>query len=380
MRIGFDVSQTAENMAGCGYVADQLIKSLLDIDIKNFYLLYPVFYGYRHPDFKKATCVKKENARFMFQDKSWKKLIPLWNELEEKQDFLGNPDIIHSNNYNCPAGVSAKVVMVIHDMAYLDCPEFTTEANRVICFNGAFEASIYADYIIVPSDFTEERFLYHFPHYPKEKISKIYWGTRQGIKKLSKEESSLSLKKMGIDNSSEFFLGVGTIEPRKNLSLLFEAYVELRKKYKDILPLYIAGGRGWNENSIYKEVKDHGIENKVKFLGYVTDEELSALYSNCYAFIYPSHYEGFGLPLLEAMSCGAPVITSNTSSIPEVCGDSAILINPESKEELCRAMETLLNDRNRREELSSRSIERASMFSWKKTAEKVLEVYEKLMK
>lgn len=380
MKIGFDVSQTCRERAGCGYFADQLIRNLIEIDRENNYLLYPVFYDYRHPDFKKSTSISAQNVTSMYQNMSWQSLEKLWNETDKKDELLGSPDIIHSNNYSCPKDVTAKVIVTIYDLSYLDCPEFTTNRIRTICFNGAFESSIYADHIITISEFSKKRFLYYFPHYPEEKISVIYPGARTSIKKSDKNAGLNFLKKFKINRHQEYFLSVGTIEPRKNHSLLLEVYSELYKKYKDIFPLYIAGGKGWLYDSIYEKTRKLGIEGKVRFTGYVKDEELSSLYSNCYAFIFPSFYEGFGLPVLEAMAWGAPVITSNRASIPEVCGDAALLIDPDSCESLYNGMERILKDRALKDELSGKAVERARIFSWRKTAEELLNVYRRVIK
>jgi glycosyltransferase involved in cell wall biosynthesis len=182
------------------------------------------------------------------------------------------------------------------------------------------------------------------------------------------------LKKFNINK--EFWLGVGTIEPRKNYRLLIEAYAELKDEKR---LLVIAGGKGWFESDLGGMVKEYGIKDYVKFLGYVSDEELSALYSSCFAFIYPSFYEGFGLPVLEAMSCGAAVITSNTSSLPEVGGDAVLYIDPRSKENLVEKMKLLMDNSLLIQELRIKSKEGSKIFSWDRAAETVLKIYQNTM-
>lgn len=378
MKIGYDVSQTAEEMAGCGYFSKQIISHLIEIDHINQYHLYPVFYGYRHPEYRKAFHSNQENVINMFEEHSWRKVNELWNEDSDKDALLGSPDIIHSNNFSFPGRNKSKKVMTIYDMGYLDCPEFTTEANRLVCFSGAFEASIYADHIVTISDYSKSSFLKYFPYYPEERVSVIYLGNRPTLKQIN--DSMLINKvteKFGLEPT--FWLGVGTIEPRKNYRLLLEAYAKLVSKYKETKPLYIAGGKGWMEGGIQQKVKDLGISDKVKFLGYVSDEELSVLYTKCYAFIYPSLYEGFGLPVLEAMSCGAPVITSNTSSLPEVVGDAGLTINPREINELIEAMNRLNQQSGLRTELKARSTIQANKFSWNTAASQLLNIYEKVL-
>ncbi|WP_158299351.1 glycosyltransferase family 4 protein [Paenibacillus antri] len=380
MKIGFDVSQTAEDMAGCAFFAKQIISHLLDVDTSNEYLLYPVFYNYRHPEYKKAYQSDRPNAKNYFHEVSWAKLNQLWDSSEfQRDELLGHPDIIHSNNFCCPIDVRAKKIVTIYDMVYLDRPEFSTEANRIVCFNGAFESSIYADHIVTISESSKQSFLKYFPHYPEERISVIYLGSRPTLTShLSESVKKKVIQKFNIQDSG-FWLGVGTVEPRKNYRLLLEAYAKIVREYSETRPLFIAGGKGWLENDIQARVQELGIQDKVNFLGYVSDEELSVLYNLCFAFVYPSHYEGFGLPVLEAMSFGAPVITSNVTSIPEVIGDAGILMDPNSSDSLTKAMITMVQQQDQRKKMAEKSIEQAGKFSWERAARQTLDVYKKVM-
>jgi glycosyltransferase involved in cell wall biosynthesis len=272
---------------------------------------------------------------------------------------------------------NARIVYTLYDLTPLVCPEFLFEENRIICFDGLFNAGIYADHCIAISENTKKDFLHFFPHYPENRVTVIPLGTRSGIKQIKdKGIKKKILKKFNLNSSHKFWLGVGTIEPRKNYRLLIDAYSEL----KDDKLLIIAGGKGWLESDIGQKVKKLGLEAKVKFLGYVSDQELSVLYSSCYAFVYPSFYEGFGLPVLEAMSCGAAVITSNTSSLPEVGGEAVRYIDPASKEDLIREMVFLTNHPQKRKEYQNLSRVQAKKFSWHQAANILLEVYENTVK
>ena len=376
MRIGFDVSQTAEEMAGCGYVADQLIRNLLKIDKENEYILYPTFYSYRHPSFFKSTKPEAKNCYTHFKGMSFHEMVNMWKiKMEDRTGWLGSPDIVHSNNFSCIKDHKAKIVFTIYDVAPMVYPEFTTEENRVICFDGLFNASLYADHCIAISEYTKKSFLHHFPHYPENRMTVVHLGTRESLN--SNMDANLKIKVLKkFDIAGEFWLGVGTIEPRKNYRLLIEAYSELKDQKR---PLVIAGGKGWLESDLDQRIKQSGIKDRVKFLGYVTDEELSVLYRSCFAFIYPSFYEGFGLPVLEAMSCGAAVITSNTSSLPEVGGNAVLYIDPQSKENLIEKMELLMDHPLLIQELRIKSKERSKIFSWDKAAERVLKNYQKII-
>ena len=173
-------------------------------------------------------------------------------------------------------------------------------------------------------------------------------------------------------------LFVGNIEPRKNLTRLVEAYALLLRRSHYRGPLILAGGQGWRNSEIFRCVEELELEKHVKFLGYVPDDVMPALMSGAEIFIYPSLYEGFGLPPLEAMACGTPVITSNVSSLPEVVGDAALMVDPHDVVALADAMHRVLTDRELREEMRRRGLERANEFSWEETARQTLRVYEEV--
>ena len=171
-----------------------------------------------------------------------------------------------------------------------------------------------------------------------------------------------------------FILSVGTIEPRKNLARLIDAYSSI--PHHDDFDLLIAGGPGWMYDEIYAAPVKFGVSRNVRFLGFVPESDLPPLYSLATLFVYPSLYEGFGLPVLEALACGAPVIASNNSSIPEVTGDAAILVDPRDTEALREAVARLLDDESTRLDLSRRGPERAAKFSWDASARQLLAAFE----
>jgi glycosyltransferase involved in cell wall biosynthesis len=375
MKIGFDVSQTGSGKAGCGYFADSLIQALCSIDVRNDYILYPHFgTSYWDPDGKKSTRMMHHprfTRRVMAADRMASKQF--WEEMTpDKEVQLGNPDIVHSNNFSCPKGFQrAKLVYTLHDLNFLEYPEFTTEENRWICFGGVFDASCHADYIAAVSDYSRKTFLNIFPHYPTDQISVVYEGSRFTFD--SPLDGSIQ-SRLGLV-SNHYWLGVGTLEPRKNLRRLLRAYAGFRKASTDCHPLVLAGGKGWMEDDLDAYISSLGLSGDVKLAGYVTDAELAWLYCHCFAFVYPSLYEGFGLPVLEAMSLGAPVITSNVTSLPEVAGDAGILINPLIENEIYLAMLQLTDHPGLRAELKEKSLVQAARFSWESTAERMLNIY-----
>jgi glycosyltransferase involved in cell wall biosynthesis len=180
-------------------------------------------------------------------------------------------------------------------------------------------------------------------------------------------------RRTGIEG--RFVLTVGSLEPRKNTIGLIEALTSLPRELRDRLTLAVVGPEGWLNREIHERLRSASRELRIRHLGYVDDAVLAALYSFTEVFVYPSFSEGFGLPVLEAMACGAPVVTSNSSAMPEVAGDAALLIDPRDVSEIAGAVERVVSDDSLRVELSRLGVERAAGFSWRRSAEQTLEVY-----
>jgi glycosyltransferase involved in cell wall biosynthesis len=203
---------------------------------------------------------------------------------------------------------------------------------------------------------------------PPSKIDIVYAGVDAPIKMTRKEAREI-ISRIGI--KQKYILFVGTIEPRKNVKNLIHAYAALPRSIRQEYKLILVGKKGWRTNDIYQAAV--GLGNQVKFMGYLTERELASLYKTTTLFVYPSLYEGFGLPVLEAMSYGAPVVTSNTTSLPEVAGDAAIIINPWHIKEITRAIKRVISNDTLREKLITRGLERIKNFTWKKCAQKTLD-------
>lgn len=361
MKIGYDISQTCESKSGTGFVADQIIRALAQLDKENEYTLLPWFYDYRPHSLGDATKINQGN----FTEKILKKF-------DDGESAIGEMDVIHSNNFRFPKDVSAKKVVVLHDVGFMDYPEYTTEANRLVCYKGTLDSMLFADKIIAPSKYTKRRLLHFFPFADESKIEVVYWGNRNT---LLKENAHPGLThKFGLDEQ-EYYLSVGTIEPRKNYSTLLKAYKVYKEKTKGYKRLCIAGGYGWLEENFKQKITDLGLADDVVVTGYVTDEELSNLYRHCFAFVYPTWYEGFGLPVLEAMNFGKPVIASDVTSIPEITGDSGILFDPKNAEEIYFNMHKLEEDESFYQQTVDKEKERLALFTWENAARRVLGIY-----
>ncbi len=379
MKIAYDITQAGTDKAGCGYFAYSLIRALARIDSANEYSLLSSFGG--HTWNGKApleSCgIRRPNFKSGLMHTDMATAQRFWSTPPSDLDAaLGNPDIVHANNFFCPRGLRrARLVYTLYDLSFIKHPEWTTEANRIACFDGVYNASIYADAILAISEYSRNHFLSIFPHYPPEKIRVVYPASRYENKIQIKRPFALP------DNvkTGQFWLSVGTLEPRKNHIGLLRAYAQYKTKVGRAFPLVHAGASGWLMDNFKDEILRLGLQENVVLLGYVNEVVLQWLYQNCFAFVYPSFFEGFGLPVLEAMSLGSAVIASDTSSIPEIVGEAGVLINPNIEKQIADAMEKLFVDSGYRVALKNSAVQQANKFSWDRTAQKVLEVYQSMM-
>jgi glycosyltransferase involved in cell wall biosynthesis len=373
MHIGYDVSQTGSGKAGCGYFSHAMIGAMLELSPQHRYSLYPSF-GDFYFDAKMPILNPYEGADVHYGPRHFSRETArhFWTA-QNTEDELGNPDVIHSNNFWCPVQLqSSRLIYTFYDMGFAVDPAWTTEANRVGCFDGVFRSAVAADWILAISEASKAHYLSVFPEFPEERIRVIYPCSRfEDANAQGKRPKALE----GIDVAG-FWLNVGTIEPRKNQHRLAEAYAKYLALGGAPMPLVLAGGKGWLMEDFQRHLDALGISAHVIMTGYVSDDELIWLYRNCYANVYPSLFEGFGLPVLEGMQFGAPTLTSRTSSIPEVAGDAAILLAPEDVEGWAQAMLRVASNRAKRDHLSSAATAQAKMFDWKSSAAALLHLYE----
>jgi glycosyltransferase involved in cell wall biosynthesis len=378
VKIGFDVSQTGRLKAGCGYFADSLIRHLTALDTDHSYALYPTFGNvYWDPDWVASTYhIRQPNVQRGLGHKTLESMQQFWSHPPPHFEAqLGHPDLIHANNFFCPVGLSkAALVYTLYDLSFIEHPEWTTEPNRVGCFTGVFNASLYADFIIAISAYSRHHFLDVFPHYPEDRIGVIHPASRfDGPTENSKPASLASLQ------ADQFWLNVGTLEPRKNHHHLLQAYARFKAEQGSAFPLVLTGSDGWLMGDFHRWLDDLGLQQDVITLGYVDDTILQWLYQHCFAFVYPSFFEGFGLPVLEAMSLGAAVIASNVTSLPEIVETNGILVDPHDVESICHGMRQLATDPLLRTDLRDRAQSQAAKFSWSSAARETLACYQEVL-
>lgn len=372
MHIGFDISQTGAGKAGCGFFAHAMIGTMLEMAPGHRYALYPAFGDfYFDPRMPLRSPYRGRAVSYGPRPLTRAAAAAFWNA-PDVEARLGHPDVVHANNYWCPTRFAkSRVVYTCYDLSFTVEPGWTTEANRVGCFDGVFRAATAADWIVAISEASRAHYLSVFPHFPAERIRVIHPCSRfADLAAPGRAPRALHGLAPG-----GFWLSVGTVEPRKNQARLAEAYARALALGAPALPLVFAGGKGWLMEGFERRLEDLGIAAHVMLTGYVRDEELVWLYRNCFAHLYPSLFEGFGLPVLEGLQFGAPTIASSSSALPEAAGDAALLVDPHDTEAWAQAMLRMTREAGLRERLREAGPRQAARFDRRTAAAAMLEVY-----
>lgn len=363
MKIAIDASRAVNEKAGVGKYVLNLVNNLLGQKNGDEFLL---LFNFARANPEKEKIIKDFSKNFKTRIFHYPGKIKDWllkSSIGFSRFVIDDSEVFLAPTF-LDFDVTLKIpqVLVIHDLTNFLFPEHAG-ANISQRYQKMTKVSCQkATHIITVSESTKKDII-RLIGIPEKKITCIYPGTI-GFAKLA------GTLPEGLKPKSYFF-NVGTIEPRKNLKNLLKAYQLLPNEIQEKYPLVIVGARGWNNQ---EELKKLGANTNVRWLGYVSDEELGLLYKSASVFVYPSLYEGFGLPIAEAMQFGVPVITSNISSMPEVAGEAGILINPEKPVEIKNAIEKVLLDNKLAAELSQKAIIQAQKFSWAKCAQEVLAV------
>jgi glycosyltransferase involved in cell wall biosynthesis len=284
-----------------------------------------------------------------------------------------NLDLVHGPVNVIPLASRMPSVVTIHDLAFLAFPEQYPAAQVRYLKSMTAASARRARRVITVSQFTADDVAARLS-IPQEKIRAIPNGVSEAFYPRSPER--VAAFRLMNDLPEAFILFVGTLQPRKNLIGLLRAFARVPEDVR--IPLFVVGAPGWMYSDIFDEVERLGISGDVRFPGYASSELLPLWYSAATAFVYPSYYEGFGLPVLEAMACGTPVITSNVSSLPEVVGDAGITVSPGDVQAIADAIERLLRDTELRESLVSAGQKQSRQFSWAATAEQTVSVYREI--
>ncbi len=321
------------------------------------------------------------NSRLRWPPFGLRKLLYLgWNNLVFPEILKREQaKLVHGVNMVIPMRLPKTCVSVltIHDVVFFRYPE-VFPPHISLYFKLVIPQMVRkADHILAVSTFTKNE-LMSILNVPEEKITVTQEASKITSMSRSIEDAARSREQIErLDINGSYILAVGTVEPRKNLARLIKAFDSVSNELGDI-SLVIAGAKGWLTKSVDMAMQNVN-NDRIKFLGRVSDEALEALYAQALCFVYPSLYEGFGLPVLEAMSMGAPVITSNSSSLPEVAGEAAILVDPFDIDDLAQSLVSLVFDTDKRELMRQLGFKQAAKFSWEKTAQLTIEAYKKLL-
>jgi glycosyltransferase involved in cell wall biosynthesis len=369
VRIAIDAHSVGARLGGNETYAINLIEALAQVDQSNQYTLYVTKpqaverFANRWPNFTvRQTLPHTPLVR-----------IPLTLSRELRRRPV---DLLHVQ-YTAPPFAPCPVVATIHDLAFEHLPKTFNRRSWMQLRLTVRRTARRATQIITVSEYSRQDIIKTYG-IAGDRITVTPEAASETLARLTDETNLQAVReRYGIER--DYILSLCSIQPRKNLVRLIEAYSLLRRLHPEgkLPQLVLAGKRGWRDQETLRAAEAEKVSPAIRFTGYVSDEHLNALYSGATCFVYPSYFEGFGLPILEAMKCGAPVIAGNRTSIPEVAGEAALLFDPFDTSSLVEALKRVLNDSEFRRTLSARGLQRANEFHWKTTARLTLAAYEK---
>ena len=406
LKIAVDATPIRENPSGIGLYIFNLINSLWELELQEEFQLSVAY----QPSLKKWLRGDLSVPNIFDREIKIKQLplpVTISNLLAKFPNHIlpylepcfGFPDIIHgADNFVYPCQKSLKI-MTIPDLTFIKYPAYVSSIVRTYS-SRVKQCLKWTDLVITISQ-SSKRDIVEYLGFPPEKIRVTYLASRYSPGDLDKQGEQGEQRKQGCrgrenranpssieqlpafidyDFSKPYLLFVSTLEPRKNIITLIEAFNFLKQKYKIEHQLVLIGQKGWAYKPILAAIETSPWKHHIHQLDYLPDQLLAWFYSKADVFTYPSYYEGFGLPVLEAMTWGTPVVTSNTASLPEVAGDAALMIDPHDPTQLADAILKVIGDSQLRQELIQKGKERAKLFSWKKTAEETLKAYKSLLR
>ncbi|MFN2453483.1 MAG: glycosyltransferase family 4 protein [Pyrinomonadaceae bacterium] len=369
LHIAIDAHSVGTQLAGNESYITHLIESLAETDTVNRYTLY----------------VTKQIAVERFQNRwphvgvrlTWPHTPLVRIPLTLTRELRRRPvDLLHVQ-YTAPLWTPCPVVATIHDLSFEHLPQTFTRRSRTQLRLTVRKTAHAAAHIIAPSEYSHRDIIETYQIDPA-RVSVTPLAAANYFAPVT-DEKELRRVRAAYGIEGDYILAVGSVQPRKNLPRLIAAYADLRRTrpHAKLPRLILVGKRGWLYKETFRAIEESGLSSEeVLWTGYVPETDLPALYTGALCFVYPSYFEGFGLPALEAMQCGAPVIAGNRTSLPEVIGDAGLLVDPLSRQEIANALARLIDDRELREKLRRRGLERAKIFNWRETARLTLKAYE----
>jgi glycosyltransferase involved in cell wall biosynthesis len=381
MNIAFNIQPLlSDTKTGMGYVEEYLVKTLIDQNPSDTFFFE--FFSLFEKNVERVNLYLKKNVRTsacgFFHGKFYRLVSTLF-PLPYWWLFRTKADIVHFFNFIVPPGVKGKKIVTIHDLAFRRFPETVRAKTRYMLKWSLAKSIRRADRIIAVSEWTKQEIL-RFYSYPSEKISVVYNGVDTNVYRTGFDPMDIEHVCERRHIPKNYILYLGTIEPRKNLERLIKAYSLLKNKRPDSPALVLAGKKGWHYGRIIRAYEESAARESIIWTGYVTEEEKPFLLAGAVFFCFPSLYEGFGMPILEAFACGTPVLTANNSSLVEVAGDAAFFVDALSIEDICDKLEQMYINGDIRAVLRQKGLERVKQFSWEKSAQKLHNVYEMALK
>ena len=372
LRIAIDYTAAVNQSDGIGRFVRNQVEALTRIDHDNQYiLLHAAPNAGRTVSAPTAPNVVSRELRFRERTMNflWQRLqLPVPAEL-----VTGPIDIFHAPNFVLPPLKHAASILTVHDLAFLIHPECADDRLRAYLEEAVPRAALRADVIVTDSEHTRNDVICLLD-VDADRVCVVPGGVSPTFTPAPPDQVDAVRKKYAL--AQPYVLAVGVIEPRKNFPRLIDAFTRFKARTGAPHELIIAGGRGWLSEETYRRAEQSAYAHEIRFTGHFPDSDLSALYTSADVFAYPSLYEGFGLPVLEAMACGVPVICSNTSSLPELATGAAELVAPDDVEAIAFALEAVCADQERRDWLRERGLARAAEYTWELSAQLMREVYE----
>jgi len=373
-RIAIDYTAAVRQSGGIGRYTRGLVHALADMDPANRYILLVMGRGSDPEIGSPAFSFRNVPLDERYTNILWHRAGLPFPKVER---LTGPIDIFHSPNFVLPPVGRAHTVLTVHDLSFLRAPECAEPSLRAYLARVVPKAVACADRVLADSHNTRADVV-ELLRIPEEKVDVVPAGVEARFRPIADERYLETIRRKYNLGERPFILSLGTLEPRKNFSGLIEGYALLRRAGKWPHRLVIAGGKGWLYEGIFDTARRLQLGSDVHFAGFIADEDLPALYNLADLFAFPTLYEGFGLPALEAMACGTPVVTAGNSCMPELVGDAALLVDARDVEGLAEAMDRVLADGALRESLVARGLARARLFTWARAAQKLLEAYERL--
>ena len=381
MKIGIDIRTAGGEKAGKGWYTFNITRELLKIDKHNEYFLYADSGIAGFEEFKNAE-LKIINKKGLFWHTAVVKDLKATgiNVFFAPSSFIIPALIPKSSTLSKPSTRSSiKTILAIHDLIAFLFPE-RHDKKAVILEKLLIKKAIKkSSKIVTISENTKEDLIEKF-NIPENKIEIIRCAASEDFYPIPQTEENIKGLKEFKEKTNlpdKFFLDVGTIEPRKNYETLILSFAMIHQKYPDY-HLIIVGKKGWQYEQLEALIRENYLQKFVHFLGYITNKNLNKLYNLAEAFVFPSYYEGFGIPPLEAIQCGCPIISSFASSMPEVIGEAGIYCDPTQPGEFAKAMETVITDKVMRENLINKGRVQCKKFSWKDSAQKLYNLIKNL--